>query len=142
MVRYEHHYYDGNWQKPFTSDAIDVVSSSTEESYGRVPRGTAEDVGRAVASARKAFDSWSQTSREERAVWLERLSTAVKARVPQVAEAIAKEVGPARGFATRVRAEFPATMIGLNAKFVREHPEEEELGHSLIVREPVGVVGC
>jgi aldehyde dehydrogenase (NAD+) len=142
MILYDHHYYDGGWQKPSTSDAADVVSSSTEEAIGRVPRGSAEDVGRAVAAARKAFEPWSQTPAEERATWLEKLSAAMKARVPQAAEAIAHEVGTALGFATKVQAEFPASMIGLNAKFLREHPQEEEIGHSLIVKEPVGVVGC
>jgi acyl-CoA reductase-like NAD-dependent aldehyde dehydrogenase len=142
MIRYDHHYYDGAWQKPSTTDTADVVSSSTEEAIGRVPRGSTEDVGRAVSAARKAFESWSQTSAEERATWLEKLSAAMKTRVPQVAEAITHEVGTALGFATKVQAEFPATMIGLNAKFLREHPREEEIGNSLIVRDPVGVVGC
>ena len=142
MIRYDHHYYDGAWQKPSTSDATDVVSSSTEEAIGSVPRGSADDVSRAVAAARKAFESWSRTPIEERATWLEKLSAAMKARVPQAAEAIAHEVGTALGFATKVQAEFPASMIGLNAKFLREHPEEEEIGHSLIVKEAVGVVGC
>jgi acyl-CoA reductase-like NAD-dependent aldehyde dehydrogenase len=142
MISYEHHYYDGNWQQPASADRIDVVSSSTEEPIGRVPRGSAEDVGRAVASARKAFDRWSQTSADERAGWLEKLSAAMKTRVPQAAEAIAHEVGTSLGFATKVQAEFPASMIGLNAKFLREHPLEEVIGNSLIVREPVGLVGC
>ena len=142
MIRYDHHYYDGAWQKPSTSDATDVVSSSTEEAIGSVPRGSADDVGRAVAAARRAFESWSRTPAEERATWLEKLSAAMKARVPQAAEAIAHEVGTALGFATKVQAEFPASMIGLNAKFLREHPAEEEIGHSLIVKEAVGVVGC
>ena len=52
MIRYEHHYYDGAWQKPSTTDSIDVLSSATEEAIGRVPKGNAEDVDRAVKSAR------------------------------------------------------------------------------------------
>src|ERR1700752_305026 len=142
MFRYEHHYYDGAWQKPSTSDTLDVVSSSTEDTIGRVPRGSAEDVGRAAAAARKAFDTWSQTPAEERATWLEKLSAAMKTRVPQAAEAIAHEVGTAIGFATKVQAEFPIMMIGMNARFIREAKLEEELGNSLVVKEPIGVVGC
>lgn len=143
MIRYEHHYYGGNWQKPATGDTIDVISSATEEAIGRVPRGTAEDVDRAVKAARKAFDtSWSLTTAEERASWLEKLSAAMKARVPQIAEAIAHEVGTAIGYATKVQVEFPVSMIAMNAKFLREHTLEEELGNSLIVKEPIGVVGC
>ncbi len=143
MIRYEHHYYRGDWQKPTTADSSDVISSATEEAIGRVPRGTAEDVARAVEAARTAFDTnWSQTTAEERAVWLEKLSAAMKARVPQVAEAIAHEVGTAIGYATKVQVEFPVSMIAMNAKFLREQTFEEELGNSLVVKEPIGVVGC
>jgi acyl-CoA reductase-like NAD-dependent aldehyde dehydrogenase len=66
----------------------------------------------------------------------------MKTRVPQVAEAISHEVGTAIGFAQKVQAEFPITNIALNAKFIRDYKLEEELGNSLIVKEPVGVVGC
>jgi aldehyde dehydrogenase (NAD+) len=143
MIRYEHHYYDGAWQKPSTSESIDVLSSATEEAIGRVPKGNAEDVDRAVKSARKAFDgAWGRTTADERAAWLEKLAEAMKARVPQVAEAITHEVGTAIGFATKVQVEFPISAIALNAKFIRDYRFEEELGNSLIVKDPVGVVGC
>jgi aldehyde dehydrogenase (NAD+) len=143
MIRYEHHFYDGAWQKPSTSDTVDVISSATEEAIGRVPRGSAEDVNRAVHAARRAFDTqWSRTSAEERAAWLEKLGGAMKARVPQAAEAIAHEVGTAIGYATKVQVEFPVSMIAMNAKFLREATLEQELGNSLIVKEPLGVVGC
>ena len=66
----------------------------------------------------------------------------MKTRVPQIAEAIAHEVGTALGYATKVQAEFPISMIGMNAKFLREARLEEELGNSLVVKEPIGVVGC
>jgi acyl-CoA reductase-like NAD-dependent aldehyde dehydrogenase len=143
MIRYEHHYYGGDWQKPAAREAIDVISSATEDAIGRVPSGTAEDVDRAVRAARVAFDTaWSGTTTEERAAWLEKLSAAMKARVPQAAEAIAHEVGTAIGYATRVQVEFPVSMIALNAKFLRELPLEQEIGNSLVVKEPIGVVGC
>ena len=89
-----------------------------------------------------AFESWSRLPVEERAQWLEKLSAAMKTRVPQIAEAIAHEVGTALGFATKVQAEFPIMMIGMNAKFIREAKLEEELGNSLVIKEPIGVVGC
>jgi acyl-CoA reductase-like NAD-dependent aldehyde dehydrogenase len=79
---------------------------------------------------------------EERASWLDKLAAAMKTRVPQLAEVIAHEVGTAIGYATRVQAEFPISMIGLNARFARNYTFEEELGNSLVVKEPVGVVGC
>jgi acyl-CoA reductase-like NAD-dependent aldehyde dehydrogenase len=142
MIRYERHYYAGDWQTPSSGDTIDVISSATEEIIGRVPRGTAEDVDRAVTAARAGFERWSQTPPDERASWLEKLSSAMKARVPQIAEAITHEVGTAIGFAQKVQAEFPVTNIALNGQWVRDLKLEEQLGNSLIVREPVGVVGC
>jgi acyl-CoA reductase-like NAD-dependent aldehyde dehydrogenase len=143
MIRYDHHYYDGAWQQPSTADATDVISSATEAPIGRVPRGSADDVDRAVKAARRAFDTvWSRTTVDERAAWLEKLGSAMKARVPQAAEAIAHEVGTAIGYATKVQVEFPVSMISLNGKFLREAKLEEELGNSLVVKEPVGVVGC
>jgi acyl-CoA reductase-like NAD-dependent aldehyde dehydrogenase len=141
-MTYEKHYYDGAWQASTASETAPVISSATEQEVGRVPRGTAEDVDRAVKSARRAFESWSRVSVEERAQWLEKLSAAMKTRVPQIAEAIAHEVGTALGFATKVQAEFPIMMIGMNAKFIREATLEEELGNSLVIKEPIGVVGC
>ena len=142
MTSYDRHYYDGAWQKPSSADSISVISSATEESVASVPRGTADDVDRAVKAARKGFQSWSRVSVEERAQWLEKLAAAAKNRAPQIAEAITHEVGTAIGFSTKVQAEFPIMMIGMNAKFIREAKLEEELGNSLVIKEPIGVIGC
>jgi len=62
--------------------------------------------------------------------------------VPQVAEAISHEVGTALSYSTKVQVEFPVMMIGLNGRFIRSAKLEEELGHSLVIKEPIGVVGC
>ena len=142
MTSYDKHYYDGAWQPSTGSETVAVISSATEAEIARVPRGTAADVDRAVKAARRGFESWSRLSVEERAQWLEKLAGAMKARAPKLAEAIAHEVGTALGYATKVQVEFPIMMIGMNAKFVREAKLEEELGNSLIIKEPVGVVGC
>jgi acyl-CoA reductase-like NAD-dependent aldehyde dehydrogenase len=142
MTSYDKHYYDGAWQASTGSETVAVISSATEEAVARVPRGTPEDVDRAVKAARRAFESWSRTPIEARAQWLERLSAAMKTRAPQIAEAISHEVGTALGYATKVQAEFPILMIGMNARFIREAKLEEEIGNSLVIKEPLGVVGC
>jgi aldehyde dehydrogenase (NAD+) len=142
MTSYDKHYYDGGWQASTGSDTIAVISSATEAEVARVPRGTAGDVDGAVAAARRGFESWSRTSVDQRAQWLEKLAEAMKSRAPHIAEAIAHEVGTALGFATKVQVEFPIAMIGMNAKFIRDARLQEELGNSLIFKEPVGVVGC
>jgi aldehyde dehydrogenase (NAD+) len=143
MITYLHHFIDGGWRASMGSETTDVVSSATEQVVGRVARGTAADVDAAVGAARAAFEgAWGRTTVEERAQWLERLAAAMKTRVPDVASAIAHEVGTAIGYATKVQAEFPVWMIGANAGHIREARLEEQLGHSLVVKEPIGVVGC
>jgi aldehyde dehydrogenase (NAD+) len=142
MLVYDSHYYDGAWQAPAGHETTDVVSSATETTIGRVPLGTPDDVDRAVQAARQGFDRWSRVPLEERAEWLERLAAALKPRVPRIAESISHEVGTALSFSTKVQVEFPIMMIGMNARFIRSATLEEELGHSLVVKEPVGVVGC
>ncbi len=142
MTSYDKHYYDGAWQASTGTETIAVISSATEEPIARVPRGTAADVDAAVKAARRGFESWSRVGVEERAQWLEKLAAAMKTRVPQIADAISHEVGTALGYATKVQAEFPIMMIGMNAKFIREATLQEELGNSLVIKEPIGVVGC
>lgn len=143
MTVYDKLYYDGDWRASTGTDVIEIVSSATEEVVGRVPRGTVQDVDRAVRAARCAFDNdWGRTSTEERAAWLEKLAGAMNARVPQMAESITHEVGTAIGYATKVQVQFPISMVGLNAKYVRDVRLEEELGNSVVIKEPIGVVGC
>jgi acyl-CoA reductase-like NAD-dependent aldehyde dehydrogenase len=142
MLAYDSHYYDGAWQSPARAGSVDVLSSATEVAVGRVAKGTAEDVDRAVKAARGGFERWSHVPVEERAQWLEQLAAALKPRVPQIAEAISHEVGTALSYSTKVQVEFPIMMIGMNARFLRSATLEEELGHSLVVKEPIGVVGC
>ncbi|MGE0042903.1 MAG: aldehyde dehydrogenase family protein [Vicinamibacterales bacterium] len=142
MIEHGQHYYDGAWQAPAAPETIEVISSATEQAVARVPKGTAEDVDRAVRAARRAFPAWSTTSVEERAQWLEKLAAAMTTRIPQVAEAIAHEVGTTLKFATAVQAQFPISHIGLNGKWIRDVRFEEELGNSLVLKEAIGVVGC
>jgi len=143
MLVHDRLYIDGDWRRSSGHEVIDVVSSATERPIGRVPRGTAADVDLAARAARRAFEGpWGASSVDDRAQWLEKLAAAMKARVPAIAEAIAHEVGTALGYATKVQAEFPVSMLGANATFVRQARLEETLGHSLVVKEPVGVVGA
>jgi len=143
MLVHDRLYIDGDWRRPSGHEVIDVVSSATERPIGRVPRGTAADVEVAATAARRAFEGhWGATSVDERAQWLERLAAGMKPRVPDIAQAIAHEVGTAVGYATKVQAEFPVSMLGANATFVRAATLEYTLGHSLVVKEPVGVVGA
>src|ERR1700678_4072389 len=92
-MHYSDLYIDGRWQPSSASNKINVLSASTEEVIGSIPEGTPADVDRAAQAARKAFDSWSVTTREERADWLDNLAMALKERSELIARTIAMEVG-------------------------------------------------
>ncbi|HVF05416.1 MAG TPA: aldehyde dehydrogenase family protein [Frankiaceae bacterium] len=136
------HYIDGAWVPSTGTATIDVISPVTEEVIGRVAEGTAEDVDRAVAAARAAFESFSKTSVEERAKYLSRLHEAMVARHDEIAAVIQEDVGVPTKFAQLVQAGLPITVMESYAKLLGEYEFEEKVGNSLVVREPVGVVGA
>src|SRR5215213_7217132 len=135
-------YVDGEWVDSSGSGMLDVTNSTTEEVMARVPEGTAADVDSAVAAARRAFDAWSQTSGQERADYLRRISEGLASRMNEIGGIIASEVGMPLPLATGVQAGLPAKVMGIFARLVGEYEFEEQIGNSLVVREPVGVVGC
>jgi aldehyde dehydrogenase (NAD+) len=142
MKIYERFYIDGQWQKPAGTETIDVRSASTEEVIGRVPKGTAADVDRAVAAARRAFDSgWGLTSTEERAEWLRKLAAALESRVQEVASTISQEVGMPIRMSTPVQAQLPVNITRGYVDIITAVALEEQVGNSIVVREPFGVVG-
>ena len=135
-------YLNGEWVQPAGSRTLEVINSTTEEVMGRIPEGTPEDVDRAVAAARAAFDSWSATSAADRAAFLHKISAGLAARQNEIAEIIASEVGMPLPLATMVQAGMPAMVMGSFAKLLGEYAFEEQIGNSLVLKEPVGVVGC
>jgi aldehyde dehydrogenase (NAD+) len=135
-------YIGGEWIGSTGSGTLEVVNSATEEVIGTIPEGTPEDVDRAVASAREAFEGWSQTSVQERSEWMERISQALGERMEQIAALIAQEVGMPVKLAGMIQAGLPTMDFGSMPQVIGEVAWEEEIGNSLIVREPVGVVGA
>ena len=135
-------YINGEWVEPAGTGLLDVINSTTEEVMGRIPEGTPEDVDRAVAAARAAFDSWSSTTVEERAGFLKRIAEGLGARQGEIAAIIASEVGMPLPLATAVQAGLPAMVMGSFAKLLADYKFEEQIGNSLVVKEAVGVVGC
>ena len=142
MPTREQLYLGGAWVAPAGTGTIEVVNPATEAVIGTVPEGTAEDVDRAVAAARGAFLAWSQTSVDERAKVLSRLQEGLVARGEEIARTVTEEMGAPLKFARSVQAGLPAAVMGTYAQIVAEYPFEERVGNSLVVKEPVGVVGA
>jgi betaine-aldehyde dehydrogenase len=142
VILHDKIYVNGEWVAPAGTGMIDVINSTTEEVMGRIPECNAEDVNRAVAAARAAFDSWSTTATAERAAIIGRIAEGLKNRQSEIAGIIAAEVGMPLPLATAVQAGLPAVVMGSYAKLAAEYQFEEQVNNSLVVKEPVGVVGC
>jgi len=135
-------YIGGEWVGSTGTGSLEVVNSTTEEVIGTIPEGTPEDVDRAVRAARDAFEGWSATTVSERADWMERISQALGARMEEIAALIAREVGMPIKLASMIQAGLPTMDFGSMPQVMADMAWEEEVGNSLIVREPVGVVGA
>jgi acyl-CoA reductase-like NAD-dependent aldehyde dehydrogenase len=135
-------YIDGAWVPSKGSGTIDVINSTTEDVMGHVPEGTPDDVDAAVAAAKRAFESWSATPVEERAKYLQRLQEGLNGRMQEIADTITAEVGMPLMFPQLIQAGLPALVMGSYVDIVNQFPFEEQIGNSLVVREPIGVVGC
>jgi NAD-dependent aldehyde dehydrogenases len=132
----------GEWVEPQGSETIEVVNSTTEEVMGTIPAGTAEDADLAVRAARDAFDSWSRTSREERAGFLAAISAGLTERSAEIAATIAQELGMPLKLSQAIQAGLPAMAFGSMPKLMEEVAWEEEIGNSRVLREPAGVLGA
>ena len=135
-------YIDGAWVPSGGTGTIDVYGAATEEVVGRIPDGVAADVDRAVAAAKAAFPAWSTTAPEERAKHLQRIQEGLFARQDELAQLIATEVGMPLKLAAMIQVGLPSAQVGNYAQILRDFRFEEEIGHSLVVREPIGVVGA
>ena len=142
MTTYEQLYINGAWVAPAATDTIEVIDSVTESVMGAVPAGTPEDVDAAVAAARAAFGAWSATPPEERGKFLSRIGDALGARMDELAGVISKETGMAMWLAKLVQVGLPINSFNQAASLVAGYDFEEEVGNSVVVREPIGVVGC
>src|SRR5687767_11624605 len=142
MILRDRFFIGGAWVAPSGKETIDVHDAGTGAVMGRVPLGDEKDVDRAVAAARDAFEAWSSTPSAERASYLEKISANLKARADEIARLIAQEVGMPIKLSARIQAGLPIANFANYAKLVKEFQFEERVGNSLVVRDPVGVVGA
>ena len=135
-------YIGGQWVEPAGGATIEVLDSTTEDVIGTVPEGTPEDVDRAVEAARDGFEQWSQVPLGDRAEACRAISAGLAERAEELALLIACEVGMPLMQAATIQAGLPAMDFGAMPEALEQVAWEEQVGNSLIVREPVGVVGA
>ena len=134
-------YIDGKWVDPVESRILDVENPATEETVGRIALGSAADVDLAVKAARKAFASWSQTSREERVAVLGRIIEEYKARFNDMAAAITEEMGAPALLAQRAQAPIGLGHLATAMEALKTFKFEDDRGPTRIVKEAIGVCG-
>ena len=141
MMQRSEVYINGNWVSTSGKGQIDVINPATEELIGSVPVGDANDVNDAVAAARAAFPSWSQSTVEERQGYLNALSASIAERTDEIAELISSEVGTPINYSKMAMVGTPRVVSRSYAKLLDNFVWETEVRNSLIVKEPIGVVG-
>ena len=134
-------YIDGQWVEPSTSETIEVINPATEQPIGQVALGGSADVDRAVDAARRAFESWSQTTVEDRLAILNKVTELIGARGEDLAATISAEMGAPFGLAKAAQAASGLAHFATTAAVLQGFEFEERVGTSLIVKEPIGVVG-
>jgi acyl-CoA reductase-like NAD-dependent aldehyde dehydrogenase len=135
-------YIGGRWVPSTGAGTIAVIDSTTEEVIGTVPEGTVEDIDRAVAAAQEAFPGWAATPVGERTALLTQVSTVLGERMEDLAELISHEVGMPLVLSQLVQVGLPMASFGAMAQVAADFTWEQTIGNSLVVREPIGVVGA
>jgi len=132
----------GAWVTAAGRDSLAVIDPASEEQIATVPAGTEADIDAAVAAAVDAFAQWSATSADERARLLTATADALEARTDEIALLISSEMGTPLSFSKAVQVGNPVRVLRSYAELLTTYAFEEQIGNSLVVKEPIGVVAA
>lgn len=139
-------YIDGAWRDSTSGESLDVINPATERVIDTVPAGTTADVDAAVEAAATAFEGWSALTPGQRVTHLTKALESFTARQKDIAAIMTEDMGAPVGFATKVQVGLPSLMFSTYIDLVEQHGERyftgEKVGNSLVVHEPIGVVGA
>jgi aldehyde dehydrogenase (NAD+) len=141
MREYLKFYIDGQWVDPVRPNPFDVENPATEQISGKISLGSAADVDVAVNAARRAFSSWSQTTREQRLDLLQAILAEYQKRSDDLAEAVTEEIGAPPSLAAGPQVFLGIGHLTTAIDVLKNFPFEEHKGESLIAKEPIGVCG-
>jgi aldehyde dehydrogenase (NAD+) len=141
MVNRMQFYIDGAWVDPVVEKSTPVVNPATEEAMYEVALGSRADVDKAVAAARRAFETYSQTSREERVVLLAKIIQVYKSRMKDIGAAVSDEMGAPLPMAEKLQAGAGLGHLTSMLEVLKSYDFEEQLNSAVVVREAIGVVG-
>jgi len=139
MRDYLNFYIDGAWVEPVRRQPLDVVNPATEAVAGRISLGSADDVDKAVAAARRAFASYSLTSRAERVELLKNIVSEFEKRYADIAAAITEEMGAPSWLAQQAQAGSGIAHLRTGIETLTHYQFDELRGSTLLTHEPIGV---
>ena len=134
-------YINGEWVDPSDPKYLDVINPATEESIGKIAMGNSTDVDKAVAAAKEAFESFSQTSKEERLALMGKIIEVYQSRYDEVAETISSEMGAPLWLSKAAQAGTGAGHFGTFMEVLKNYNFDEDKGTTRLRKEPVGVCG-
>jgi aldehyde dehydrogenase (NAD+) len=141
MREYMQFYINGEWVDPVTPKSLDVINPANEEVCAHISMGSEEDVNRAVAAAKAAFESFGRTSVKERLELLESCIEVYQKRYNDIADAIREEMGAPQELAAGAQAFCGLGHLQEAAKVLKTFKFEEDLGEHRVFKEPIGVCG-
>ncbi len=134
-------YIDGKWISPTRAHDLTVINPANEAPIATVSLGSSADVDKAVAAAKKAFESYSETTREERLALLRRIIDVYQSRKNEMAEAISEEMGAPISLSRAAQAPVGLSHFSEVARILGYYEFERLQGSTLMRKEPIGVCG-
>jgi aldehyde dehydrogenase (NAD+) len=141
MREYLKFYIDGQWVDPVEPKTLDVENPTTEQVSGRIAVGSSADVDKAVKAARRAFASWSQSTREERIDLLQAILAEYTKRSADLADAVHEEMGAPPSLSSGMQVGLGLNHLAIAIDVLKNFKFEEEHGATLLAKEPIGVCG-
>jgi len=138
-MKHDKFYINGQWVEPSGQLRFELVNPATEQPFASVRLGDAEDVDRAVRSARAAFETFQHTSKADRVALLRRVANAFEAREQDLLRLLSQEMGAPIGMKGHTQAALSA--LRQAAVTLEAYEFETRIGNDIVRREPIGVCG-
>ena len=139
MKQYDKLYMNGKWVEPHSDGIIEVINPASEKPCARVPKGTPTDIDTAVASARKAFESWAKTPAQKRADIMQAAANEMERRKDDLIEAHVITMGCPRHLTAEIHIDVPIQGMRYYANRAAQVEDVEEIDNVHIFKEPIGV---
>ena len=134
-------YINGEWVDPVDPKSLDVINPATEEVIGKIAMGNSQDVDKAVSAAKEAFESFSETTKEERLALMGKILEVYQSRYDEIAETISSEMGAPLWLSKAAQAATGAGHFGTFMEVLKNYNFDEDKGTTRLRKEPVGVCG-